>query len=107
MKVDEEAAFQLTLTAPTALSIDEIPFSRLAIYFAHQENPVLVQHVHSDEQNVTKVVDLGHLVHGQVEQPTINANLRWNIGAAMVFKGTISSTAPTTLKVVASSFVQP
>lgn len=91
-------AFQLSLTAPSDLVISGLPFSSLAIYFSHREEPVVVYHI-KDATPAAKIqrVDLGDL------SPEIAAEsegyLRWEKGATILFAGTVSSDVPLTLTV--------
>ncbi|KAG5219790.1 Trafficking protein particle complex [Salix suchowensis] len=43
-KVDESAAFQLSLTAPSNVDISELPVSSLTIHFSGSINPVVIKH---------------------------------------------------------------
>lgn len=100
VKVDEQAAFQITLTSPSIVNIGSIPFSRLAIYFAKQESPIIIEHEPSEGESTVMVINLGHITHGEDdEQPVVKGNLRWKVGAVIIFAGSISSSVPSVLKV--------
>ncbi len=96
--VGEHVAFQLSLTAPGDVSISALPFSSLAIYFSHNEEPVIVHH-NADAVDGTKIqrVDLGNL---PLEiATTAQGYLRWEKAATIVFVGNVSSDVPVTLAV--------
>jgi trafficking protein particle complex subunit 11 len=100
--VKERVAFQLSITAPSNIAISALPFSSLAIYFSHKEEPVIVYH-NLDLAANTKVqrVDLGDL------PPEIavecQGHLQWEKSATIVFAGTVSSDVPITLTVCSHS----
>ncbi|KAF8271123.1 Foie gras liver health family 1-domain-containing protein [Lactarius quietus] len=96
--VEESVAFQLSLTAPGNVSISALPFSSLAIYFSHKEEPVIVHH-NADAVDGAKIqcVDLGDL---SLEiATTAQGCLRWEKAATIVFVGSVSSEVPATLAV--------
>jgi trafficking protein particle complex subunit 11 len=91
-------AFQLSLTAPSDVVISALPFSSLAIYFSHKEEPIIVHHTASDTSaSKFQRVDLGDL------PPEIAVEregcLRWEKGATILFVGTVSSNVPLTMTV--------
>lgn len=102
VKVNEPAAFQLSLTAPTNISIASLPVSSLEIQFSQDVPSIVVRHVESENdepRSVTKV-DLGHIARSTTEEAReVDADLRWRVGATLVFAGTMSSEIPTSLKV--------
>ena len=103
----EPAAFQLTMTAPTSISIAMIPFSRLTIHLSNDSSPIVVYHAPSDVQLPIQRVDIGHIT-GQ-DRPEVIGNLRWQPEGTMIFTGLISSEVPLVLKVgrcVISSFAK-
>jgi hypothetical protein len=105
--VGEPAAFQLTMTAPTSISIALIPFTRLTLHLSNDSSPIVVHHVQSDVQLPIQRVVIGH-VTGQEPLDAI-ANLRWQPEGTIIFTGSISSEVPLVLKVgrcVLSSFVK-
>ena len=102
----EPAAFQLTMTAPTSISIALIPFSRLTLHLSN-DSSIIVHHAPSDVQLPIQRVVIGH-VTGQ-EPLDVVANLRWQPEGTIIFTGSISSEVPLVLKVgrcVLSSFVK-
>ena len=103
----EPAAFQLTLTAPSSISIALIPFSRLTLHLSNDSSPIVVHHAPSDVQLPIQRVVIGHAT-GQ-DPLNVIANLRWLPEGTIVFTGSISSEVPLVLKVgrcVLSSFVK-
>jgi hypothetical protein len=105
--VGEPAAFQLTMTAPTSISIALIPFTRLTLHLSNDSPPIVVHHAPSDVQLPVQRVAIGHAT-GQ-EPFDVIANLRWQPESTIIFTGSISSEVPLVLKVgrcVLSSFVK-
>ena len=103
----EPAAFQLTMTAPTSISIALIPFSRLTLHLSDDSSPIIVHHAPSDVQLPIQRVVIGHTT-GQ-EPLNVAANLRWQPESTIIFTGSISSEVPLVLKVcrcVLSSFAE-
>ena len=104
-KVGEQAAFQVTLTAPKAVTIAALPFARVAIYFAGGDAPVVVEHAtpsteeSADQGGAVNVVKLGTLALDDEAREPIKANLRWPLGSTAVFLGSIAAGVPTVLKV--------
>lgn len=96
--VEEPVAFQLSLTAPSDVSISSLPFSSLAIYFSHKEEPIIVHHS-ADAVDGAKIrrVDLGDLPLAIAT--TAQGYLRWEKAATIVFVGKVSSDSPVTLAV--------
>jgi hypothetical protein len=96
--IDERVAFQLSLTTPIDLVISDHPFSSLAIYFSHREEPVVVHH-NKDATSTAKIwrVDLGDLSLEIAAES--EGHLRWGKGATILFAGTVSSDVPLTVTV--------
>ncbi|PPQ93844.1 hypothetical protein CVT25_013553 [Psilocybe cyanescens] len=99
VKVGEQAAFQLTLTAPSSIGISSIPFSRIALHFSEGAPPVIVEHNPSDEQDSVQTVNIGHITLSESNRPAIKADLRWSKGSSIIFMGSLSSEAPTVFKI--------
>ncbi|KAI0261262.1 Gryzun, putative trafficking through golgi-domain-containing protein [Gloeopeniophorella convolvens] len=96
--VEERVAFQFSLTAPTDIAISALPFSSLAIYFPHSDEPVTVHHDASAATGAeVQRVDLGDVLPGATED--VQGNLRWEKGATIVFAGTVLSAVPITLNI--------
>jgi hypothetical protein len=96
--VDERVAFQLSLTAPSDVVISALPFSSLAIYFSHKEQPIIVHH-NASATSASKFqrVDLGDLpLEIAIER---GGCLRWEKDATILFVGTVSSDVPLTMTV--------
>ena len=91
-------AFQLSLTAPSDVVISDLPFSSLAIYFSHKEEPVVVHH-NEDASSDAKIqrVDIGDLPLEIASES--EGHLRWEKGATILFAGTVLSDVPLTLTV--------
>ena len=96
--IEERVAFQLSLTAPGNVSISDLPFSSLAIYFSHIEEPVLVHHTADAlDGDISQRVDLGNLPFEIAK--TVQGCLSWEKDATIVFVGNVASKVPTTLAV--------
>jgi trafficking protein particle complex subunit 11 len=96
--VDERVAFQLSLTAPSDVVLSGLPFTSLAIYFSHKEEPVIVHHDPSaTSAAIFQRVDLGDLpLEISVER---EGCLKWEKGATIMFVGTVASDVPLTMTV--------
>jgi trafficking protein particle complex subunit 11 len=96
--VDERVAFQLSLTAPSDIVISTLPFSSLAIYFSHKEQPIVVHH-NASAMAASKFqrVDLGDLPLEIAAER--EGCLRWEKDATILFVGTVSSDVPLTMTV--------
>ena len=104
VKVGEEVAFQISVTAPSNIDLSALPMSSLAIQFTNDIPPVLVQHIASNSDVTTGIrrVDLGHISDDN-EVEHVTADLRWAPGSKIIFAGTTSSESPMTMKVSRSS----
>lgn len=105
--VDAPSAFQISLTAPSSVSLSNLAFSSLAVTFSHDERPFLI--THSDEHSAEgalmeesiRVVEVG-TVSSSSDAPSpkeVRANLRWGKGTTVVISGTVISGTPATLTV--------
>lgn len=91
-------AFQLSLTAPSDVVLSALPFSSLAIYFSHKEEPVIVYHDRSATSGAEfQRVDLGDLPL-EISAERVGC-LKWEKGATILFAGTVSSDVPLTMTV--------
>ncbi|KAL1746670.1 Gryzun, putative trafficking through golgi-domain-containing protein [Schizophyllum fasciatum] len=97
VKVGEAAAFQISLTAPSTASIASLPFASLEIAFSQDASHPPLTIRHSDEAAPEKLIDLGELTPG--EERELTGNLRWPVGATVVFAGVMRSDTPTTLTI--------
>ncbi|KAF7792767.1 hypothetical protein EIP86_003865 [Pleurotus ostreatoroseus] len=104
VKVDERAVFQLALSAPSDVHMSSLPFTSFAIYFSDDSPPMTVVHKATEDDTPTiQMVDLGHIEypigeHGD-ESKEIEANLRWQAGGTIVFRGTVASRSPTVISI--------
>ncbi|KAF5317621.1 hypothetical protein D9758_018225 [Tetrapyrgos nigripes] len=105
VKINEPAAFQLTLTAPSNTKIDSLPFKSLEIQFSEGVEPITFTHVNDDSATKLSVrrIDLGDVATR--EQRTVEANLRWSEGSSVVFTGMISSSIPRTMIITQLRFL--
>jgi hypothetical protein len=76
-----------------------MPFASIAIHFSNHTSPIIVEHESSDSESNVRVVDLGHISQLDDDQPSVKANLRWQTGATIIFKGSMSTELPSVLKV--------
>lgn len=98
VKVGEQGAFQMSLTAPKSNTISSIPFTQLTLHFSEDFSPITLEHEASDAESTVQKVDLGLITTNESED-TIKANLRWRPGQTIVFAGLMKSEVPTVLKV--------
>ncbi|TFY76432.1 hypothetical protein EWM64_g7579, partial [Hericium alpestre] len=101
--VNERVAFQISLTLPSHISLSSLPFTSLAVYFSHREEPVIVHHEKDAAELSTQEVDVQRADIGDVSEDAeddtkeLLARLRWEKGSTIVLAGTVSSEKPTTL----------
>lgn len=108
VKVGEPAAFQISLTAPTDITVSALPFTSLLVQFSGGEiTPVMIQHsAPKEDRPFVQRVDIGQLsVHTEEDHSDsetareVHADLRWQPGGTIILCGTLSSEIPTSLKV--------
>ena len=105
VRVGDEAAFQLSLAAPTDINLSALPIASVTITFSDDYHPVVLQHSPSAEDeavdNDIHLVKIGKVVRkDEDEEPEeIGADLRWGSGKTLVLSGNISSTASGSLTV--------
>jgi trafficking protein particle complex subunit 11 len=102
VKVDERAAYQITLTAPSKTHITSLPFSSVVVYFKDDTQPVIIRHSDSlPSSSVVQQVRLSHVDYAAIpeESSEVEAHLRWVPGGSLVLTGTLSSNEPTTMSV--------
>jgi len=100
VKVGEQAAFQITLTAPSSITISSIPFSHATIHFSDDVSPIVVEHENLEVEDEVGIVKLGNIDPSVSDREAVRGNLRWQPGGSIVFTGTMSSEVPTVLKVI-------
>lgn len=101
VKVGEAAAFQISLSAPTSVSISSLPILSLAVYLGDENDSPAVMIRHSPEMQTEKaepvqLIDAGCIIPR--EPVEVNATLRWGVGSIIVVSGTIFSDVPTVFK---------
>ena len=95
VQVEEPAAFQLHLQAPSHSVMSSLPFSSLEIYFSQKATPLIVSHTSSEtELPLVSRVDLGAIEAEAEELSSVLANLRWQPGGTMVITGALTSKTP-------------
>lgn len=102
-EVGVPTSFQISLAAPTSVTISSVPFSSLEIYLSKNENPILIEHVASEDGDIAeksvRTIDLGDISHYREVSIERQANLRWGLGDVLIFYGTIKSEASSLIKV--------
>jgi len=76
-----------------------MPFASIAIHFSNRVSPVIVEHESSDSESNVRAVDLGHIAQLDNDKSNVKADLRWQPGATIIFKGSMSTELPSVLKV--------
>ncbi|KAJ3575278.1 hypothetical protein NP233_g1192 [Leucocoprinus birnbaumii] len=98
INVGEETAFQVSLTAPSSVSVYAIPFISVSICF-EDGPPVIIRHSADKKQSGGSVqwVNAGGV---SSRDPTeIEANLQWNLGDILVVSGRVKSEKPREIKI--------
>lgn len=104
VRVGEEAAFQLSLAAPTDVDLSAFPVASVTITFSDGYYPVVLRHLPSmgATDNGVQLVKIGNVIpeNGDNDEPEeIGADLRWSLGKRLVVSGSIPSVAPGLLTV--------
>lgn len=99
VEVGETVAFQLSLSAPPQISMASLPFTSLLVELSHDTSPVIIRHTAFESTNpLVQRIDLGH-ISTTTERREVEANLRWQAGATIIFSGTTASETPRLIKV--------
>ncbi|KAH7928708.1 hypothetical protein BV22DRAFT_1004322 [Leucogyrophana mollusca] len=98
VRVGEDAAFQLSLIAPTNTVISSLPIDSITVRFTEEYAPVIIQHTPASTQDRVRLVQVGRLEH-EDEDMEIEADLRLKPGDRLIVSGTMSSEIPRLLKV--------
>jgi hypothetical protein len=105
VRVGEEAAFQLSLAAPTNIDLSFLPITSVTITFSNGYYPVVLRHSPPTDDEATcqdiRLVKIGKVVHedDDEEPDEVGADLRWRPGGRLVLSGSISSIVPKPLTV--------
>ncbi|PPQ63022.1 hypothetical protein CVT24_005968 [Panaeolus cyanescens] len=115
VEIDDQAAFQLSLTSPRLVTISSIPFSKLTVKFSDTAACVVVNHDPTApiESKGVRRVDLGPITGPEDEEEDesdedeseastpheVKANLRWEAGETIIFTGSIHAKSIGTLKI--------
>ena len=102
IKVGETGVFQLSLKAPSLVSLDKLPVASVRVDFSYEQLPSIVL-VHSKEDPTTpslpvRLVNIGQITHGG-ENVQHSTNLRWNADDLLIVAGIISIGMPSTVQV--------
>lgn len=102
VQVDEAVAFQLSLSAPSDVSIFALPVTSLRIHFMDGLGQLVITHQAASEELASRriqLVDVGHVNLGGEALNEVRADLRWTVGSKIVFSGTVVLKNPGTIKV--------
>ncbi|KAI0090763.1 Gryzun, putative trafficking through golgi-domain-containing protein [Irpex rosettiformis] len=102
VKVDERAAYQITLAVPSHVHISSLPFTSAAVYITEDAAPIIVRHADAKSSgDHVQEIRLGHSDYDALseEHPVVEANLRWPPGSSIIFTGSLSSARPTTISI--------
>lgn len=92
VRVGEEAAFQISLAAPSDAAISALPIHSISISFSEGYTPVVIHHDVSTHSEAVRLVSLGQITG---EQPVeVGAYLRWRPGDQIILTGTLTSDVP-------------
>ncbi|TFK50937.1 hypothetical protein OE88DRAFT_1726063 [Heliocybe sulcata] len=104
--VGEEVAFQVSLTAPSDISLASVPFTSIAVFLSDENAAVIVQHVDTDGGESERVsrIDLGAVplpdeTGSSNSTKEVSGSLRWGAGDTLVLSGLIKASAPSVVKV--------
>lgn len=102
VQVGESVAFQLTLSAPSDVSILALPVASLKIHFMDGLGQLVITHQALSDRLASRriqLVNVGHVNLGGEAPNEIEADLRWTTGSKIVFDGTVAMEKPGTIKV--------
>lgn len=100
VEVGVPTSFQISLTAPTSVTLSSIPFSSLEIYLSKNENPILINHIDGDGGDKSvQAIDLGDVSQYREAPIKRQASLRWGVGDMLIFYGMIKSEDSSLIKV--------
>ncbi|OCH86086.1 hypothetical protein OBBRIDRAFT_890731 [Obba rivulosa] len=109
VNVGEAAPFQISLTAPSGVSMSALPFTTLTVEFSADIPPIVVQHSLGDNgQALSQVrkIDLGLISisaspqKDKLEARVVEGVLRWGPGHTVVLAGALLSDTPRTLSII-------
>jgi len=103
VKVGDMAAFQVSLTAPSSISVSSIPFVSATIYL-EDGPPIIVRHSADKKQSTNAVQwhDAGEISMSSRDPVEIGIVLQWNLGDVLIVSGRIISDKPIELKVLSN-----
>ncbi|KAH0829099.1 Gryzun, putative trafficking through golgi-domain-containing protein [Lanmaoa asiatica] len=92
VRVGEEAAFQISLAAPSDAMISALPIHSISILFSEGYTPIVIHHDASTHSEPVRLVPLGQI---RGEKPVeVRGHLRWRPGDQIVLTGTLVSDVP-------------
>lgn len=100
VRVGDEVAFQLSLSAPSDISIVALPITSLTIHFTDFA-PLVVRHKVGSEEHSPRVqlVNVGHIHLAEAAPNEVIADLRWAVSGKAIFAGTVVLDKPGIIKV--------
>lgn len=102
VQVGEAVAFQLSLSAPSDVSIFALPVTSLKIHFMDGLGQLSIAHQAASEELAShhiQLIDVGHVHLGGEAPNEVRADLRWTTRSKVVFSGTVILEKPGTIKV--------
>ncbi|KZV68255.1 hypothetical protein PENSPDRAFT_25100 [Peniophora sp. CONT] len=96
--VNENVAFQISLTSPANVPLTPLTFDSLLVHFSHREEPVVVRHSAEEGDAVVRRVDVGEVL-AESEVQEVDGQLRWDAGQTLVCSGTVASEEPMDIKI--------
>lgn len=103
--VGDSAPFQISISAPTDISLANVTFGSLRIEIGGERGlDFIIDHLEAADTPLTDFISLGDVVwRGKPEPVHATADLRWQKGGTKVLNGTIVSDLPRELKVGTAS----
>lgn len=92
IRVGEEAAFQISLAAPSDATISALPIHSISILFSEGHTPIIIHHDASTHSESVRLVRLGRT--GGEKPVEVGAHLRWRPGDQIILTGALASDAP-------------
>ncbi|KZP28516.1 hypothetical protein FIBSPDRAFT_917686 [Athelia psychrophila] len=102
VQVGEAVAFQLSLSAPSDVSIFALPVTSLKIHFMDGLGQLAITHQAASEELAShhiQLIDVGHVHLGGEAPNEVRADLRWTTRSKVVFSGTVILEKPGTIKI--------
>ncbi|KAG8221229.1 glutathione transferase omega-1 [Butyriboletus roseoflavus] len=92
VRVGEEVAFQISLAAPSDVTLSTLPIHSISILFSEGYTPIIIHHDASTHSELVQLVPLGQI--GGEKPVEVGVHLRWRPGDQIILTGTLSSDTP-------------